>query len=134
MSYLTVDELHIASPCTARWADMEGTDTVRSCNACSQNVYNLSLMTRAEGNALIHEKEGKLCVSLYRRFDGTLLTADCPKGLRTIWKQYLHARVKVVASLFAMIGFLGLAASGCSSSHPMQEMGAPPLPDTTHHG
>src|SRR5689334_2857331 len=99
MSYITLDELKIASPCDVPWSSMNGTDYVRHCEHCEKNVYNLSLLTRAEANALIQEKEGKLCVTLYKRFDGTSLTADCPVGLRAIRRNYLKARVKVVAAI-----------------------------------
>src|SRR5260370_15414772 len=50
----------------------------------SKNVYNLSEMTRREAEALVREKEGQLCARLYRRADGTILTSNCPAGLRAI--------------------------------------------------
>src|SRR5258708_12517759 len=41
-------------------------------------------MTRREAEALLREKEGQLCARLYRRADGTILTSNCPAGLRVI--------------------------------------------------
>jgi hypothetical protein len=38
--------------------------------------------------ALILEKEGKLCVRFFRRKDGTVLTDDCPVGLKAIRNLY----------------------------------------------
>lgn len=59
---------------------MEGDDRIRYCFLCHLNVYNISEMTSQEVVDLIMEKEGKLCVQLYRRTDGTVLTQDCKDG------------------------------------------------------
>ncbi len=32
----------------------------------------------------MREREGELCVRFYRRADGTMLTADCPRGLAAV--------------------------------------------------
>lgn len=61
---------------------MRGDDRVRFCDSCSKNVYNLAGLTAVEATELIGEAEGHVCLRLYRRRDGTLLTADCPVGLR----------------------------------------------------
>jgi hypothetical protein len=114
MTYFTIDELKIASPCSVSWSSMKGNDFVRNCEDCRKNVYNLSLLTRNEANELIREKEGNLCVQLYKRFDGTLLTADCPVGLRAIRRQYIKTRAKVLASAFAIWAFI-TGSSSCSS-------------------
>lgn len=126
MSYFTVDELRIASPCTsAEWSDMKGGDDyARLCKTCDKNVYNLSLMTLDEANELIREKEGKLCISLYRRFDGTVLTADCPVGLRTIRRQYLKTRAKAIALALAIWGFFTGTNTSC---YDPQILGLPAL-------
>ena len=75
-----LNNLRIASPCPASWHAMRGDDRVRFCDSCSKSVYNLSDLTAAEATALIRESEGGLCLRLYRRADGTVLTADCPVG------------------------------------------------------
>jgi len=127
MSYITVDELRIASPCqSAEWADMKGgDDRARLCLTCDKNVYNLSLMTLDEANDLIREKEGKLCIELYRRFDGTVLTADCPVGLRTIRRQYLKTRAKAIAFALALWGFITGTTTSCNM---FTSLGIPALP------
>jgi hypothetical protein len=73
-------QIKIASPCSADWEQMEGTDRVRFCGECKKNVFNLSAMTRRDAEALIKEKNGDMCARLYRRADGTVLTEDCPVG------------------------------------------------------
>jgi hypothetical protein len=79
---LVLENLHIAAPCSADWDEMVGDDRTRFCGKCEKNVYNLSAMTRGQAEDLVREKEGRLCVRFYRRNDGTVLTADCPVGVR----------------------------------------------------
>ncbi len=77
-----LDAMKIASPCSASWDDMVGDDRTRYCGKCEKNVYNLSAMTREEAELTVLSKEGDLCVRLFQRTDGTVLTQDCPVGVR----------------------------------------------------
>jgi hypothetical protein len=77
-----LDSIEIASPCPASWDGMVGDDRSRHCRSCDKTVYDLSSLTAEEATSLIREKEGSLCVRLFRRADGRVLTADCPVGLR----------------------------------------------------
>jgi hypothetical protein len=74
--------LKIASPCTESWDRMRGNPQVRFCGRCSQNVYNLSAMTKERAEELLQEREGRVCVRFYQRKDWTVMTRDCPVGLR----------------------------------------------------
>jgi len=92
-------DLRIASPCHVDWDQMTGDERSRFCSACSLHVYNLSEMTGSEIRELIVRTEGRLCGRLYRRADGTLITRDCPVGLKAFRK-----RVSLVASaVFATV-------------------------------
>ncbi|HEY6038950.1 MAG TPA: hypothetical protein VIV58_31925 [Kofleriaceae bacterium] len=99
-----LDNIRVASPCTADWSQMTGSERARHCNKCDKQVFDLSEMTRAEAEALIIEKHGKLCARYYRRSDGTILTSDCRVGAAAARKRKIIA----VASL-AMIS-AGVAA------------------------
>jgi hypothetical protein len=77
-----LEDVRIAAPCTARWEEMVGDEHVRFCGQCDKNVYNLSSLPRVEAEALLAAKEGKMCVRLFRRADGTVLTTDCAVGVR----------------------------------------------------
>ena len=77
-----LDNIRVASPCRASWEAMSGNHQARFCQTCQKNVFNLSRMTREEAESLIRKKEGTLCVRFARRADGTLVTDDCPVGLR----------------------------------------------------
>lgn len=92
----------IAAPCDVGWENMAGDDRVRYCGRCEKHVYNLIGMGNDEIAALIQEKEGKLCVHLYRRTDGTLLTSDCPVGLRAA-RRRLARTVLAVGACFAFL-------------------------------
>jgi len=74
--------VRIASPCRANWDQMTGDERVRHCAECNLNVYNLSEMTGRAAEELIASREGRLCVRFFRRADGTILTRNCPVGLR----------------------------------------------------
>src|SRR6476646_493839 len=93
-----LENLRIATPCSADWSEMAGDDRVRFCGGCEKNVYNLSAMTRDEAEALVRDREGRLCVRLYQRADGTVLTQDCPVGVR---RTRLQARVRGVLTRLA---------------------------------
>jgi hypothetical protein len=95
--------VRVASPCPADWDRMIGDERARFCGQCELNVYNLSAMSTQEAESLIARTEGRLCVRYYRRKDGSIITQDCPVGLRKL--KVRAARVKrAVASL--VLGFL----------------------------
>jgi hypothetical protein len=72
----------IATPCSASWADMQGNDKVRHCPQCELDVYNFSAMTSLEINQIVAARTGRLCARFYQRPDGTMLTENCPAGIR----------------------------------------------------
>jgi hypothetical protein len=85
-----LENVSVAAPCDASWAHMKGDTDVRFCSSCQKNVYNLSMMSREEAEAVLRAGSGKdLCVRLFRRPDGTVLTDDCPVGLRRMrfWRR-----------------------------------------------
>jgi hypothetical protein len=119
-----LDEIRVASPCSADWSAMSGDDRVRHCARCDRNVYNLSEMTRADAERLVAEREGRVCVRFYRRSDGTVLTADCPVGARARRRRRgLFAAIgTTVATVAAFIGF----AAYRTGRRPVAVMGALP--------
>jgi hypothetical protein len=82
-----LQQVRIASPCSADWERMSGDQRIRHCPECNLNVYNLSAMTAREAAQLVANREGRLCVHFYRRTDGTMLTQNCPRGLRVTIKR-----------------------------------------------
>ena len=100
--------LRVASPCHMAWDQMSGDDHVRFCDSCQFNVYNFSEMTAQEVEKLIYETEGRICGRIYRRADGTVITRDCPVGLRAV-----RMRVaKFAGAVFATL------LTACSITYP----------------
>lgn len=94
-----LDPLKLAYNCPAEWQDMEGDDRVRYCRLCHLNVYNISAMKREEAAELVRNHEGRLCVTFFRRADGTVLTRDCPVGLRMARRGLAKIGVAVAAMI-----------------------------------
>lgn len=87
-----LDNLRVATPCHANWADMAGDDRVRHCGDCNKQVFNLSGMTRADAEALLSNGNTP-CVRYFQRHDGTILLADC-----TVGQKRKRRRLAVVAA------------------------------------
>ena len=94
---IALNQVRIASPCTAPWEDMVGDDRSRLCGQCNLNVYNIVAMSQSEAERLIAEKEGRLCLRLHQRMDGTVITRDCPIGLAAIRRKSVWLVGKLAA-------------------------------------
>jgi hypothetical protein len=84
---VSLESVRIAHPRTEKWQDMIGDDRMRRCQRCSLDVYDVSAMPRREAEALIADshhagRDRRRCLRLFRRADGTVMTADCPVGQR----------------------------------------------------
>jgi len=75
-------QIRIASPCSADWERMPGSNRVRYCAQCNRSVYNFSALTPEEVGKLVANRSGRLCARFYQRADGTMLSEDCPVGFR----------------------------------------------------
>lgn len=100
--------MKVAAPCAVSWDSMDGDERARFCGQCEKNVYNISEMSSREAVNLVREKEGRLCVRFYRRADGTVMTDNCPVGLRRIRNLLRLVAVTVLTPLVA-IAFSGQA-------------------------
>jgi hypothetical protein len=111
-----VDRIEIPVPCTVPWDSMRGDEAVRHCGRCKQQVYNLASFTRAEAVQLLTERSGRVCLRIFRRPDGTVLTSDCRERLRAARRRgfFVFAGVGLVilwAQICAQIvGWMGLRA------------------------
>ena len=118
-----VDQVIISSPCSVPWEGMRGDERVRFCGQCRQNVYNVESLDRREARRLIAEREGRVCLRILRRDDGTVVTADC-------WTRLRAARRRGVVAFVAMliaVGFTQLWAMRFGlRALSGTEMGAPP--------
>jgi len=63
---------------------MAGDERVRYCPECKLDVYNFSEMSDADIESVVSHRDGRLCARFYQRSDGTMLTRNCPVGIRAI--------------------------------------------------
>jgi hypothetical protein len=84
-------------------------------------------MTTKQIKGLIIAREGKLCIRLFRRADGTVLTKDCPIGL-----QALRKRVSVLTgvSLAAILSLFSISYGQSRGSNSTD--GSPVNIERTH--
>jgi hypothetical protein len=103
-----LNHIQVAAPCKADWNQMIGSEQVRFCGQCNLNVYNLSGMSRVDAESLIARTEGRLCVRFYRRRDGSIITQDCPVGLRAIQRRVSYLAKAIIATAFTFLASVGL--------------------------
>ena len=102
-----LNNVRVAAPCPADWDSMYGNERARFCEQCQLNVYNLSEMSRAEAEELIGRTEGSLCVRYYRRRDGSILTQNCPVGLRRLKRRLSRVATAIGSSVLSFVAGIG---------------------------
>src|SRR5882762_5691749 len=103
-----LDNVRVAAPCNADWEQMIVNERARFCGQCNLNVYNLSSMTKSEAESFIARNEGRLCVRFYRRADGSILTDNCPVGLRAIRRKLSYFAKAVSSAVLAFLAGVGI--------------------------
>ena len=104
----TLDNVRVAAPCPADWDSMNGNERVRFCGQCQLNVYNLSDMSKADAERLIGQAEGRLCIRYYRRRDGSIITTNCPVGLRALKRRLSRVATAVASSILSFFAGIGI--------------------------
>jgi hypothetical protein len=120
-----VNTLRIAAPCPMSWDSMVGDNRVRFCDKCQLNVYNTSLMSATETVQLIKEKEGRVCIQLYRRSDGTVITDNCPVGLRAVRNAAKAVLQVICAAIGLMLSLPAGAQLKCKSLVSTEQASSP---------
>ena len=115
--------VRIASPCDEHWEDMKGDERARRCARCEKTVYDLSELTAEQAESLLETGGDALCVRLYRRDDGTVLTSDCPVGVRR--RRWRQVAAGALVSGAAIAGLLS------GDQAPPPTMGEPVMTVTT---
>lgn len=83
---------------------MRGDDRTRSCLRCSLHVFNVSELTEAETRSLLLKQGGVVCGRLFRRPDGTVLTRDCPTGVRALRLRFVRGLAAAATLLAGLVG------------------------------
>ena len=100
--------LRVAAPCPLRWEEMAGDDRVRFCGQCQQHVYNVESLSPGEVRALVERREGRVCVRLQRRSDGTVITRDCWYAVRRARERLVATGIGLVAAAAGFWGSVGV--------------------------
>jgi hypothetical protein len=127
-----LDRIEIPLPCHVPWANMTGDDRVRFCGDCRQKVYNVANFTRAEATRLLNDSSGRVCLRIFRRPDGTVITDDCRARLRAARKRGLLIFAGTLLVVFwaqicaQFVGLVGLrrvlSSGGTQGEAPMMPM------------
>lgn len=104
-------KVRVAAPCNASWDAMVGNDRARFCGQCNLHVYNLSSMSRSEAESFVARSEGRTCVRFFRRADGSILTENCPVGLRALRRRLSSVSRAVASALLSFLAGLGIYQS-----------------------
>jgi hypothetical protein len=100
-----VNTLRIATPCPMSWDQMAGDDRARHCLKCGLDVFSISEMTSMQVAELVRRTDGRFCAKLYRRSDGTVLTKDCPVGVRTRRQRIARMATAALATVLSAFSF-----------------------------
>jgi len=98
-----VNNLKVAMPCPMSWDQMKGDDRTRHCSLCELNVHNVAGLSPSEIEKLLAVNEGRLCGRLFRRADGTVITRDCPVGLRKYRRRVAGIASAAFASVLSLL-------------------------------
>lgn len=110
-----IDSLAIDLPCPIPWTHMKGDDKIRRCDVCDLNVHNLSAMTEVEIGEFLEANAGvRICVNMFKRPDGTIVTDRCPAGLRVL-------RNRARKLYRAVAGFVALAVASAAPAFSQQK-------------
>lgn len=97
---------------------MTGDDQKRFCSICKKHVYNIANMTEKEVEDVIFTTERQVCVRLYRRRDGLVMTRECGK-----WKSVKTKAILTLTPILALFGVaLAMPVMGQTKPTPQQTM------------
>lgn len=119
-----LDSIAIPVPCPVPWEEMYGDHRTRFCNKCSQDVHDVSELTRDEAVQLLTGGANLPCLRVYRRPDGRVMTSDCTTKRERVWK-WLRRYSAPAAALFSLVVF------GCVWSQPTPGIPCRPEPDVS---
>jgi TonB family protein len=113
--------IQIASPCRVSWDSMEGDDITRFCGLCHLNVYNLSAINSKAAEEFLQSRVSseRVCVRFFRRHDGTIITEDCPVGLRKIRRLTRAVRTVAVSLISMLVSILPARAQSTANNQSL---------------
>lgn len=103
-------EFDVPLPCSVPWENMKGDDKSRLCQTCDHHVYNFSSMDAEEIAKVLNQNQEKVCIQLYKRNDGKVISAnDCKINLRNIKKAYKKGGLMTACLFVGMAVFMSVS-------------------------
>ncbi len=132
-----LDRVYTAAPCSMTWESMSGNDRVRTCHGCEHSVWNLSDMSTKEAESFLQKNGVSHCTIFYRRKDGTIMTDNCPvglRGLRNQYRQYMHIAAGILGFLLGVPAAIAQQSDKEPCNLPGQMIALPPPENETIPG
>ncbi len=118
------DALTITRECPISWTAAELERPINFCNQCQKNVYNLTVMTDKQVEAILRgEGSARPCIIMKRRKNGSLVTDNCPVRLRS-----MRSRVRLAATTLIVL------AAGLLFSQSVDAQGLVGAPSDPRYG
>lgn len=126
--------------------ELTESERARFCGQCKKNVYDIASMSTAEAELFLQkmafghasdsgsESESRsICLQIYRRADGTVITDDCPVGLRRV-RDFWRRLKTSAAALFAFAFAQSAAQAGDSPACKVERTAGRMAPITNIRG
>ncbi|MBL8909453.1 MAG: hypothetical protein JNM17_02005 [Archangium sp.] len=98
---------------------MRGDERSRFCQRCSLHVFNVSELSETELRELLVKKGGVVCGRIFKRADGTVMTRDCPTGVRALRLRFFRGLAAAASLLTGLVGVR--AATSGSACVPRED-------------
>lgn len=129
---IPLKQISVPTPCPAQWDAMQGDAQTRFCTGCRKDVFNLSEMSRREGEDLLTRTDAQVCVFFYPDADGAPLPredvpSDFPLASRprpVVWRRAWAAALSGLAAVALVL--LGGGAQAVPHGKPTPSHGAKP--------
>lgn len=115
-----LDAVTIDVPCTVPWDSMTGDARRRFCATCRLHVHDVSQISRDEALSLLGRKASgeRVCLRIWRRPDGRVLTRDCRSAVKAL-------RRRAALAVTALLGALGIGGFAWLRAQAAEEDGVP---------
>jgi hypothetical protein len=117
-----LERFKVIEQCPVRWEAMQGGAQERTCSSCDHSVFNISNMSRREGEELIESGQArgeKICIYYYQAPSGRIVTEECPPAVRGPRRRILRMAAAASAGLA-----LGLTTGCGPAPYPPKKKGS----------
>ena len=107
-----LNNLSIATPCSSDWDKMDSVAQGKFCQECNKNVFDTSLLSRAELAAILKENPKRCLRIVTRKASGQVIFRQ------SIARRFLN---KIASIPFSVIGTLLISRSSFATSYSYRD-------------